>query len=83
MSSALSWHFHQLLIIVEGLWSEPILQVGKQVVDAWNENRAVLKVVEQLPDEMLEQCSNGSSLIWAQIAIQEHYTGYQHSTPYI
>jgi hypothetical protein len=24
--------FHQLLIIVEALWSQPVLQVGKQVV---------------------------------------------------
>jgi hypothetical protein len=45
--------FHQLLFIVETLWSQPDLQVGKRVVIARNEFRALRGVVKQLPVEML------------------------------
>jgi hypothetical protein len=45
--------FHQLLIIVEALLSQPVLHVGKQVAVARSEIRAVRRVVKQLPDEML------------------------------
>jgi hypothetical protein len=38
--------FHQLLITVEALWSQPVLQVGKQVVVAWSEIRALRRVVK-------------------------------------
>jgi hypothetical protein len=31
--------FHQLLIIIEALWCQPVLQVGKQVVVTWSEIR--------------------------------------------
>jgi hypothetical protein len=45
--------FHQLLIIVETSWSQPVLRVGKQVTVTWSEIRDVRKVVKQLPVEML------------------------------
>jgi hypothetical protein len=41
--------FHQLLIIVEALSSQSVPQVGRQVVVAWSEIRAVRRVVKQLP----------------------------------
>jgi hypothetical protein len=71
--------FHQLLIIVEALWSQQLLQVGKQVVVAQSEIRAV----RQLPVEMLQQCSSASSCIQTRIAMEEHYIGCQHSTPFV
>jgi hypothetical protein len=37
--------FHQLLIIVEALWSQPVLQVGKGVVVTQSEIRAERRVV--------------------------------------
>jgi hypothetical protein len=49
---------YHLLIIIEALWSEPVLQVGKQVVAAWSETRAVRRVVKQLTVEMPQQCSS-------------------------
>jgi hypothetical protein len=42
-------------------WSLPVLQVGKQVVVARSEIRAVRRVVKQLPVEKLQQCSSVSS----------------------
>jgi hypothetical protein len=44
--------FHRL-IIVEALWSQPVLQVGKQVVVARSEIRTVRRVVKQLPVKKL------------------------------
>jgi hypothetical protein len=32
--------FHQLLIIVEVLWLQPVHQVGKQVVVAWEQDQS-------------------------------------------
>jgi hypothetical protein len=49
---------HQLLIIAEAPWSQPVLQVGKQVVVDQSEVRAVWRVVRQLPVEMLQHCSS-------------------------
>jgi hypothetical protein len=31
--------FHQFVIIVEALWSQPVIQEGKQVVVAWSSDR--------------------------------------------
>jgi hypothetical protein len=45
---------HQLLMIVESLYSQPVLQAGNAVVVARNEIRAVRKAVKQLPDHMLQ-----------------------------
>jgi hypothetical protein len=61
--------FSQLLIVVEALWSQPVLQVGKQVVVARSEIRAIRMVVKQLPVEMLQQCSSASSCMRTRIAI--------------
>jgi hypothetical protein len=47
-------NFHQLVIIVKALWSQPVLQVGKQVAVIWSEIRAVRRVAKQLPLEMLQ-----------------------------
>jgi hypothetical protein len=73
----------QLLITVEALWSQPILQVGKQVVVARSENRVVRRMVKQHPAEMLEQCASASSCMWTRDVMQEHYTVCQHSTPFV
>jgi hypothetical protein len=75
--------FHQLLIIVEVPWSQPVLQVGKQVVVARSEIRAVTRVVKQLPVEMPQQWTSASSRMRTLIVMEEHYTGYQHSTPFV
>jgi hypothetical protein len=53
--------FHQLLIIVEVLWSQLVLRVGKRVIVSQREIRAVRRVTKQLPVEMLQQCSSASS----------------------
>jgi hypothetical protein len=53
----------KFLIIVEVLWSQPVLQVGKQVVVAQSEIRAVGRVIKQLPVEMLQQCLSANSCI--------------------
>jgi hypothetical protein len=53
--------FHRLFYIGEVLWSQRVLQVGKQVVVARNEIKAVRRVVRQLSVEMLHQCSSVSS----------------------
>jgi hypothetical protein len=37
-------------------------------------------VVEQLPVEMLQQCSNASSCMCTRIIMEEHYTVCQHPT---
>jgi hypothetical protein len=47
--------FHQLLIVVEAIWSQLGLQVYEQVEEVRNEIRAVRKVVKQLPVEILQQ----------------------------
>jgi hypothetical protein len=46
--------FHQLLIVVEALWSQPILQVDEQLLVTWSKIRALRTVVKQLPVEMLQ-----------------------------
>jgi hypothetical protein len=73
---------HQLIIIVKLLWSQPVLQVGKQVVVAQSEIRAVRKVVKQLPVEMFQQCSSVGSCMWTCIVMEEHCTVCQHSMPF-
>jgi hypothetical protein len=65
--------FHQL-IIVEALWSQPVTQ---------SEIRAVRRVVKQLPVEMLQQYSSVNSCMRICIVMEEHYTGCQHSTPFV
>jgi hypothetical protein len=45
-------NFHQLLIIVEAPWSQTVLKVGKHVIVAQSEIRAVRRMVKQLPVEM-------------------------------
>jgi hypothetical protein len=66
--------FHQILIIVEVLWSKPM---------ARSEIRAVRMVVKQLPVEMFQQCSSVSSCMRTHIVMEKHYTGYRHFTPYV
>jgi hypothetical protein len=67
------------------LWSKPILQVGKQVVVARSEIRAVRRVVRQLPVEMLQQCSSANSCMQTHIVMEEYYkyTACQHSMPFV
>jgi hypothetical protein len=76
-SAACDYTFHQLLIIVEALWSHPVLQISKQVVVTQNKIRAVRRVVKQLPVEMLQKCSSMSSGMQTCIVTEEHYTGWQ------
>jgi hypothetical protein len=59
-----------------------VLQVGEQVVVIQSEIWAVRGVVKQLPVEMLQQCSSASSCMQMRIVMEEHYTGYQHSTSF-
>jgi hypothetical protein len=73
--------FHQLLITVEALWSQPVLQVGKQVVVTQSEIRAVRRVVKQLLAEMLQQCTCSCKSMQTHIVMEEHYTRCQHSMP--
>jgi hypothetical protein len=44
------------LIIFEVMWSQPVLEVGKQVVVPRSEIRALRRVVKQFPVEVLQQC---------------------------
>jgi hypothetical protein len=76
--------FHQLLIIVEALWSQTALQVGKQVVVARSEMRAVRREVKQLPVEKLQQSLSASSYtrMRTRFGMEEHYTVCQHSAPF-
>jgi hypothetical protein len=67
--------FHPLLDVVEVLWSQPILQVGKEVVVTWSEIKTVRGVVKQLLVEMLQQCSRASSCMLMLIFMEEQYTG--------
>jgi hypothetical protein len=53
--------FHQLRIIAEALWSQPVLQIGKQVVISRKEVRALRRMVKQLPVWKLQQFSIVSS----------------------
>jgi hypothetical protein len=75
--------FHQLLIIVEVPRSQPVLQVGKDVVVAQSKIRAVRWVFKQLPIDMLQQCPSASRCMWTCIVMEEHYTGCQHSMPFV
>jgi hypothetical protein len=61
------------------LWSQPVLQVGKQVVVVWSEIGAVKRVVKLLPVEMLQQCSSVSSCLRMCTVMEGHYTVCQHS----
>jgi hypothetical protein len=54
--------FRQLLIIVQVLWSQPVLQAGKLVVVAQSLIRAVRRVVNQVPAAMLQWCWSASQL---------------------
>jgi hypothetical protein len=71
------------LLLFEALWSQSVLEIGKQVVVAWSEIRALRTVVKQLPVEMLQQCSSASSCLWTLIVTQVHYTGSYYSTPFV
>jgi hypothetical protein len=53
------------------------------VVFAWSEIRAVRRVVKQLLVEMLQHYSSASICMWTLLVMEEHYTGFQHSTPFI
>jgi hypothetical protein len=74
VSSATFYNFHQFLIIVEVLWPQPVLQVGKQVTVPQREIRAVRRVVNQPSAEMLQQCSSVSRCMSIQThtVIEEH-----------
>jgi hypothetical protein len=61
VSSATFWRLPSTLITVEALWSQQVFQEGKQVVVSRSEIRAVRRVVKQLPDEMLQQCSSAAA----------------------
>jgi hypothetical protein len=61
----------------------PVLQVGKQVEGDRSEIRAVRRVVKQLALEMLQQCSSESNCMGTSIVMEEHYTGCQHSIPFV
>jgi hypothetical protein len=74
--------FNQLLIIVEALWSQPVLQVGKQVVVAWSKIKAVRRVVRQLPTEMLQQCSSASSCHGGALHLMEVFHAFCSEWPY-
>jgi hypothetical protein len=50
---------------------------------AQNKFRPVRRVVKQLPAEMLQQCSSGSSLMWICMVTEEHYTTYHHSMSFV
>jgi hypothetical protein len=75
--------FHQLLIIAEALWSEPVLQVVKQVEGAQSKVRTVRMVVKQLCVQMLQQCSSASSCMQTSIVTEERYTRCHHSTLFV
>jgi hypothetical protein len=53
--------FYQLFFIVETLCSHPLIQVGKLVVVARSEIRALRRVFKPLPVEMPRQCSSANS----------------------
>jgi hypothetical protein len=76
--------FHQLLIVAEGLRSQPVLQVStsKQVVVARSEIKAVRRMVKQLPVETVQQCSSASSCTRRRIVMEELYTRCRRSTPF-
>jgi hypothetical protein len=78
VSSATFWHLPST--IVEALWTQPVLQVGKQVVVTRRKIRAVRRVVKQLPVKVLQQCSSASSCMRTCIFIWENFTECQHST---
>jgi hypothetical protein len=63
--------FHQLLIIIQELLSQPLLQVGTQVI-VTSEISAVRMVVKQLPVEILQRCSNAISCMRTRIIMEEH-----------
>jgi hypothetical protein len=73
--------YHQLLLIFEGLWPQPVLQVDTQVVLAQSEIRAVRWVVKQLPVEMFQQCSSASSYMRVRIVMEEHSTPFVLNGP--
>jgi hypothetical protein len=77
--------FHQLLIFIKALRSQPVLQVHKQVVVYWSEIRAVRWMVKELSVEMLQQCCSVSSCMQMRVVMEEQYeyTGYQHCTPFV
>jgi hypothetical protein len=83
VSSATFDTFHQILIIVEALRSQPVLLACKHVVVARSESRAVRRVVGLLPVEMLQQCSSSSSCMRTRIFMDERYTVCQHSTSFV
>jgi hypothetical protein len=58
------------------------LEVGRKVVVAWSEIRAVRSVTKQLRAEMLQQCSSGSNCIRTCMIMVEHYIRCQHSMPF-
>jgi hypothetical protein len=75
--------FHQLPNIVDVLWSQPVLEVGKWVVVVQSEIRAVRRMVKQLQVEMLQWCSSVSSCMRTCIIMEEHYTMCHRSMPFV
>jgi hypothetical protein len=53
------------------------------VVAAQHKIRSVRRVVKQLPVEMLQQRSSASCCMQTHIVMEEHYTGHQHSMPFV
>jgi hypothetical protein len=62
-------------------WSQPVLQVGKEVVVTWSNIRTVNRVIRENAVEMHQQCPSASSCIQTCILVEEHNSRYQHSTP--
>jgi hypothetical protein len=75
--------FRQLFIIVEVLLPQTVIQAGEQVIVTHNNIRAVRRMVEQLPVEMLQQGSNVSICVQTFIAMEKNNAGCQHFTPFV
>jgi hypothetical protein len=65
--------FHQLLITVEVLWSQPALRIGKQAVVTLSKIRAVRRVVKQLQ----LKCSSSA---WVQAGVCRHTLSWRSTT---
>jgi hypothetical protein len=70
-------------LLLKHFFSKQVLQVGKQVVLARIGIRAVKEGVQTTSRWNSPGVLSASSCMWTRIFMMEHYTGCQHSTPFV
>ena len=72
---------HELFVDVEALGSQPDLYLGEETVIAWYQVRAVRRVVENPPLEVLDYSICASRGVGPRVVVQENGVFSEHPAP--